>query len=54
MAESGLLISDLRLVRSHVERAERHLTKGTPAWRRLQDIRRVAEQAAARQDRFTE
>lgn len=54
MAESGLLISDLRLVRSHVERAERHLAKGTPAWRRLQDIRRVAEQAAAKQDRFTE
>ena len=45
LAESGLLYGDKQTVRQQAERAEKHLAKGTPAWQRLQDIKRSLEQA---------
>lgn len=49
LAESGILLGDLPLVRGQVKRAEKHLPKGTPAWQRLQDIKRSVEDAMRRQ-----
>lgn len=49
LSESGILLGDLPLTRGQVRRAERHLAKGTPAWQRLQDIKRSLESATRRQ-----
>ncbi len=49
LAESGLLLGDLPLVSGQIKRAEKHLSKGTPAWQRLQDIKRSVEEARRRQ-----
>ncbi len=49
LAESGLLLGDLPLVNGQIKRAEKHLPKGTPAWQRMQDIKRSVEEAMRRQ-----
>lgn len=51
LAESDLLIGDLPRVRAQVRRAEKNLAKGTPAWLRLQDIKRSVEQADQRRQK---
>jgi predicted Zn-dependent protease len=41
LAEYGLLIGDKRQVWGNIGRAERHLKRGSPAWLRIQDIKRT-------------
>lgn len=41
LAEYGLLIGDKRQVWGNIGRAERHLKRGSPAWLRVQDIKRA-------------
>lgn len=40
LAEYGFLIGDKKQVYGNIGRAERHLKKGTPAWFRIQDLKR--------------
>lgn len=40
LAEYGLLIGDKKQVYGNIGRAERYLKKGTPAWFRIQDLKR--------------
>ena len=40
LAEYGLLIGDKKQVYGNIARAERHLKKGSPAWFRIQDLKR--------------
>ena len=46
-AEYGLLIGDKKRVKGNIGRAERHLKKGSPAWHRIQDIKREVERQEA-------
>ncbi len=39
LAEYYLLVGNKKEVRLNVQRAERHLRRGSPAWRRIQDIK---------------
>lgn len=39
LAEYYLLLGNKKEVRRNVQRAERHLRRGSPAWRRIQDIK---------------
>jgi predicted Zn-dependent protease len=52
LAEYYLLLGNKREVRLNIQRAERHLRRGSPAWRRIQDIKSTVGYAKRRRGLF--
>ncbi len=52
LAEYYLLVGNKREVRLNIQRAERHLHRGSPAWRRIQDIKSTVGYAQRRRGLF--